>query len=306
MTILVAGEALVDVIQHADGGLTAAPGGSPYNTVRTIARLGRRASFVGRLSNDRFGRMLREHLEADGVDLACAVATDDPTTLAMAEIGPDGSARYHFYTEATSAGGLLVDDLPAAFDGVAAVLVGSLGLVLEPTATALETLATRLPAGMPLVVDPNCRPGVIRDPDVYRARMRRIFGRADVVKASTEDLEFLEPGLSADEAARAVLAAGPAVVLVTDGPRDVRVVMGRGAFAVPVPRVEIVDTIGAGDSFAGAFLAWWIGHGKGRADLADGHALHAAVRFGIRVAGVTSGRKGANPPTFAEMGGWGD
>jgi fructokinase len=306
MTILVAGEALVDVIQHADGGLTAAPGGSPYNTVRTIARLGQPGSFVGRLSNDRFGRMLRAHLEADGVDLTCAVATEEPTTLAMAEIGPDGSASYHFYTEATSAGGLQVEELPAEFDGVAAVLVGSLGLVLEPTATALETLAGRLPAGTPLVVDPNCRPGVIRDPTAYRARMRRIFGRADVVKASTEDLEFLEPGQSADEAARAVLAAGPAVVLVTDGPRDVRVVTGAGAFAVPVPRVEIADTIGAGDSFAGAFLAWWIGHGKGRADLAHADALRNAVAFGIRVAGITCGRKGADPPTFAELGSWGD
>ena len=96
------------------------------------------------------------------------------------------------------------------------------------------------------------------------------------------------------------------MVLVTDGPRDVRASTAAGGFHVPVPRVEVVDTIGAGDSFGGAFLAWWIGHASGRPDLGDLGVLRAAVTFGIRVAGATSGRAGANPPTLAELGGWGD
>ena len=103
MTILVCGEALVDVIQHDDGTLTAAAGGSPYNTARTIARLGQPAAFVGPLSTDRFGRMLRDAMAADGVDLNHAPQTGEPTTLALAEIGPDGSAHYSFYTTGTSA-----------------------------------------------------------------------------------------------------------------------------------------------------------------------------------------------------------
>ncbi len=306
MTILVAGEALVDVIQHADGSLTAVAGGGPYNTARTIGRLGQPVSFVGRLSTDRFGRMLREHLQADGVDLRFAVATDDPTTLAMAEIGADGSASYRFYTAGTSASGLRPEDLPASYAGVSAVEMGSLGLVLEPIATALETLVARLPANLPLVVDPNCRPSVVPDAPAYRERMRRVLARADVVKASTEDLDFLVPGRTPDEAAAEILALGPAAVLVTDGPRMTRVTTPAGLIKVPVPAVQVVDTIGAGDSFGGGFVAWWIGHGLDRAALADTAALTAAVAFGIRVAGRTSGRAGADPPTLAELGGWGD
>jgi fructokinase len=143
--------------------------------------------------------------------------------------------------------------------------------------------------------------------DAYRARMTRLFGRADIVKASTEDLDYLYPGRAPDAAATAILALGPAVVLVTDGPHPLRVrVAGGGGFEVAVPPVAVVDTIGAGDSFGGGFLAWWIGHECGRAELADAGSLAAAARFGIRVAGVTTSRAGANPPTLADLGGWGD
>jgi fructokinase len=306
MSILVAGEALVDVIQHADSRLSAVAGGGPYNLARTIGRLGQPVAFVGRLSTDRFGRLLRDHLASDGVDLRFAVSTEDPTTLAMAEIGADGSASYRFYTQGTSAAGYRVEDLPAALDGVDAVEMGSIALAFEPTATALLTLAGRLPADVLLMVDPNCRPGVIGEPDAYRARLRQVFARSDVVKASTEDLEYLVPGRTPDEAAADLLALGPAVVLITDGPREVRAVTGDGGFRVPVPPVKVVDTIGAGDSFGGAFLAWWIGHGHGRSELGAAASLRAAVEFGIRVAGRTSSRPGADPPTFDELGGWGD
>jgi fructokinase len=214
--ILVGGEALIDLVPGADGALAAHPGGGPFNTARAVARLGRPVAYLGRLSTDRFGRRLEELLREDGVGLSSVVHTDEPTTLALAEVDADGSACYRFYERATAAPGLEPADALAALpDAVEILHVGTLGLVLEPVASALEAVVERLAGRALVVVDPNVRPGVIRDPDAYRSRLARVLARADVVKLSEEDAGWLAPGRSPVDAVRELLAGGPALGLFT-------------------------------------------------------------------------------------------
>jgi len=302
--IVVAGEALVDLIVRADGSIAPSPGGGPYNAARTIARLGAPVSWLGALSSDRFGRQLEALLATDGVSLGLVQRTDAPTTLALAELDGSGNAAYRFYTEGTAAPAVIAPPIGGRLpEGTRALHVGTLGLVLEPMATTLEGIVGGLPDDVLLFVDPNCRPSVIGDAERYRARMARVLRRADVVRASVDDLAFLRPGDDAPTAASWIASVGARVVLVTDGARPVRVWSGGGVRVLAVPGVAVVDTVGAGDSFGGAALAWLVHEAVGRASLDLDTAVRAA-RFGIRAAGIASGRAGAEPPTLAELGGW--
>jgi fructokinase len=185
-----------------------------------------------------------------------------------------------------------------------AFLTGSLGLVLEPMASTLEAVAVAVLADRLVMLDPNARPSITRDPGAWRARMARVMARADIVKASAEDLEYLRPGATLEASVAWVKAQGPRVVLVTDGSRPVRVVMEARTELVVAPPVQVVDTVGAGDTFGGAFLACLVHEGVGPASLDDAATILRAARFAVRASAFVCGRAGANPPTLAELGGW--
>jgi fructokinase len=300
--IVVAGEALIDLIVHPDGRLAAIPGGGPFNTARTIGRLGVELAFLGRLSTDRFGGVLSAALASDGVDLRWVTLTEAPTTLAVAELDVAGAASYRFHLAETSAPGLTLEDTLAVLRSEPSALhVGTLGLVVDPMASALAAAVGRTDPSTLVMVDPNCRPSVIPDRDAYLARLRGILARADVVKVSADDLSYITPEAPPLEAARALLGDGAGVVLLTDGPHPATVLTDGFAFEVPVPRTEVVDTVGSGDAFGGAFLARWVERGWGRAELADLAALREAVTLAIEVAVVTCQRAGADPPRRAEL-----
>jgi fructokinase len=168
-----------------------------------------------------------------------------------------------------------------------------------------SALATGLAEAGPdtlVMVDPNCRPAVIRDRATYLDRLDHVFRRADVVKVSVDDLFYLDPRTSAVDAARAIVVRGPRVVVLTDGGRAVVVVTTTDRFEVPVPEVDVIDTIGAGDAFGGAFLARWIERGLGPTDLADTAAVRDAVALSVEVASITCQRAGADPPRRNELG----
>jgi fructokinase len=353
--IVVAGEVLVDLVVGPDGRVDARLGGGPYNTARTLARLGAPTTFFGGLADDRFGRLLRGALETEGVAIGVPGPSAAPTTLALVDLDQAGVASYAFYLDGTAAADLDYPAIAAAFhailaaasdatgrdagggdtagrdatgvdaagreaggddttgasasgggsgDGGAAIAVhvGTLGLIMEPIGSAVERLLLAdVPPDALVMLDPNCRPGAIADRAAYLGRIGRIAARADVVKASVEDLAYLYPGSPSAEAAEALLAAGPALVLVTDGPRPARAFLRGAILAVEVPGVDVVDTIGAGDAFGGGFLAWWSANGLTRADLKRPPLVRAAVEVAAAAAAATCGRPGADPPTLADL-----
>ena len=306
--ILVAGESLVDLVIDSSGGITPRGGGGPYNAARAVSRLGQTCMFLGRFSDDRFGRMLKSTLVADGVQLACPEPLSAPTTLALAEISDHGDASYHFYLVETAASLVSERDVRAALSvlekapaGTRAVHVGTLGLILEPTGTSMESLVSAVPAGTIVMLDPNCRPAATVDPAGYRRRVERLAARADIVKVSHDDLAFLYPGSSQDDAVRSLLALGASAILLTRGSRAAIAITRGGSVEVLVPQVQVADTIGAGDSFGGAFVAWWIQRGLKREDASDLRLLAAGLRFSTAVAAVTCQRVGAEPPRLDEL-----
>ena len=300
--IVVGGEALFDLVLEGTEQLQAHPGGGPFNTARTLGRLEQRVGYLGRLSSDRFGTRLRQILLDDRVSVDTAVATDDPTTLALAELDPTGTARYRFYATGTSAPGLTAEAALRALPPRVDILhVGTLGLVLEPCADALEAVVERLAGRALIAVDPNCRPAIISDEDGYRARLRRVLAGADLVKVSEEDVAWLDPHRDPVAATRELMSGGASAAVLTRGGEGAVAMTAAGEVAVPAPPADVVDTIGAGDAFGGGFLAWWRRAGHGREELSDLSAVVEATRFACLVAAKTCERPGASPPRLEEL-----
>ena len=304
--ITVIGEALVDVIVDPQGEVTSVVGGAPLNTARTICRLGVPATFLGGVSTDSFGQRIMRLLAVDGVPLALGQQVPEPTTLAIAQIDESGAATYRFMMEGTSAASVTPE---MALQHVAAdsraIHVGTLGLVLQPLADASVAVVAAARDDQIVMVDPNCRPSVMTFSAVFRDALESVLARADLVKVSGDDLEFLFPGVDPLDAATMLQVETGAVVLFTDGAKAVHVIDADIDVVLDVPTVPVVDTVGAGDSFSGGFLAFWVHHGLGRTDVHTVEHVVAAARFGIAVAGITCQRPGADPPHAHEVpGGW--
>ena len=297
--ILVAGEALIDLVpgSPAADALAAHPGGAAFNAARTIGRLEQPVAYLGRMSRDRFGRRLEELLAEDGVRLDAIVRTEEPTTLALVDVDSHGVARYRFYTERTAATGLTPEDaLAARPDDVSIVHAGTLALLLEPVASALEAVLERLSDHAMVMLDPNIRPDAVGNADAYRARLARLLAMSHVVKVSEEDLDWLAPGRRSVDAVREMLDGGPSLGLLTRGSSGAVVITRTAEVAVPSPPTKVVDTIGAGDEFGGGFVAWWHAHGRSRDDLGNVDDAVEATAFACLVGARTCARAGASPP----------
>lgn len=301
--IVVCGEALIDIVPAGDGTFQAMPGGGPFNTALALGRLEVPTYFLGRLSTDPFGRLLAARLEESGVDLSLASHGSEPTTLAVAELDGDGMASYQFYFEATSAPNLTPAMLPKQLDRIVTALhVGTLGLMLEPMASTLFQLAERESAHRLVMFDPNIRPAPLTDSSAYRNRINSLMSRSTIVKASDADLAWLFPGLQLEAAALEILATGPRLVVVTLGALGAFGVSRAINQRVSAPAVEVVDTIGAGDAFGAALLAWLHDHDALNTDLRLSAAdLKSALEFSCLVASLTCTRAGAEPPRRDEL-----
>ena len=301
--IVVCGEALIDLVPSADGRQRGTPGGGPFTTARALARLGIPTQFLGRLSTDAFGQELRGLLVADGADLSLTSFGPEPTTLAIADVDPDGHAAYHFIIDGTSAPNLTLQMLPPSLPSdVRALHVGTLGLVFKPIAPTIAGLVEREYGNLLVMIDPNIRAAALNGTAGYRARLDRVIAQSTIVKASDADMAWLYPEVELETAARALVGRGPSLVVVTLGADGAFGVCAGTEVRVPAPVVEVLDTIGAGDAFGAGLLAWLYDHDRLSRDLhLDRKELHAALEFACLVASITCTRAGADPPRRAEL-----
>jgi fructokinase len=300
--IVVGGEALIDMVLDGDGTRRPSPGGGPFNTARALARLGVPTAFLGHLSDDEYGRLLADRLAADGASLALATVGHEPTTMAVATVDADGLAEYEFVIQGTSAPNLTRDMLPRALPSeVNALHIGTLGLVLEPMASSLTELVKREGQSRLVMLDPNIRPLLISD-GAYRPRLDRLIAQSTIVKASAADLAWLYPGLDHVAAVERILAAGVHLVLVTLGADGAYGATQNHRVGVNANPVQVVDTIGAGDAFGAAVLAWLYDRDRLRPDFSlTAQELESLLRFSCLAAALTCTRSGADPPWRSEM-----
>ncbi len=304
--ILCAGEALIDMLPResttAEACFAPYPGGAVFNTAIALGRLGVRTGFFCPISDDLFGTQLRAALEASGVDHSVSPAVDRPCTLAFVTL-VDGQARYAFYDRGTALRDLTEAELPVLTEEMRALFFGGISLVGDPCGRAFETLCARAGARL-VMLDPNIRPGFIRDETAYRARLAAMMARADIVKLSDEDLRWLMGAGDLAGLARAVLTQGPQIVILTEGAKGARAYVAGGDVHAQAQPVAVVDTVGAGDTFNGGFLA-----GLARANALSKSALTAlpetvlqeALGLGTQAAAVTVSRAGANPPWARDL-----
>lgn len=299
--IVAAGEALVDLTHLEVDGVTAYvphPGGSPYNVAVGLGRLGVPTAFLGRIARDHFGRLLRDHLHGSGVSLDLVVdAGAERTTVAFVH-DASGEPEYSFYAEGSADRMLLPEHLPE-LPSAAALHLGSISLVLEPTGSTLEGLLRREAGTRLISLDPNVRPGLIDDPAAYRRRLGRWMELVDVVKVSAVDLAWLTPGATLESTAAEWLEAGAALVLVTKGPEGSWAITRQTAVHADAPQVKVADTIGAGDALTAGALAHLHDHGwlsRERVASLTADQLHALLTEANAVAADTCTRRGAEPP----------
>ncbi|GAA3224869.1 carbohydrate kinase [Pseudonocardia petroleophila] len=306
--VAVAGEALVDLVPAPVGGyLEIAPGGSPANVAVGLARLGVPARMLARLADDPLGHRMRAHLADNGVALDHTVAAVEQTSMALVTVDDDGVPSYDFRVDGTADWQWTDAELADALDGpVVAVHSGSLALTTAPGDGPLRALLERAAATATVSYDPNCRPLLMGDPAVVLEGVHALLAVADVVKVSSEDLEWL--GLTPEAALEDWLTRGPAVVAITLGGDGVLAGTASGLRTRrPGVPVTVIDTVGAGDTFSAALLAGL--HGRGllgaahRAELRalDGAVLDALLEFAARAAAITCSRRGADPPRAAEL-----
>jgi fructokinase len=304
--VVVAGDALIDLTPTTTvrGHLAYEPhpGGSCLNIAVGLGRLGVPTAFLARLSSDAFGQMLRIHLAASGVQGGYFVDTDDLTTLAAVHLR-DGQATYSFHAVGAADRGLLPEHLRPLPTG-AALHLGSIALALEPVASALEGLM-RAEAGRRVIsLDPNVRPGLIKDREAYLHRFEGWLPLVDIVKLSAEDLSWLYPDRPHDKVVAGWHAAGVLLVIVTHGEEGASASTPAAAASVATPSVAVVDTVGAGDAFMSGALAHLHERrllARGALQSLDAAGLTELLETACLVAADTCTRAGAEPPRRRDL-----
>lgn len=305
---LVCGEALFDVFATSEtpAGLSmdARIGGSPFNVAVGLARLGQPVAFLSQVSRGFLGERLMRALASEGVDTSAVQRSDAPTTLSLVGVDARGVPAYAFYGEGCADRRLDDSALQALPAGIRAINLGSYATVVGSSAATQRKLVERMQGRALIAYDPNIRLNVEPRLEVWREQIEWMLPRTQLLKVSDEDLELVWPGLApADFAARA-LAQGVAAVVVTRGGEGALGWTATAQVAAPPVRVAVADTVGAGDTFQAALLAWLAEHDALAADALgalDADALADALGFAARAAAITCSRRGADLPRRSEL-----
>ncbi|MEX0311174.1 MAG: carbohydrate kinase, partial [Tateyamaria sp.] len=295
---------LIDMIPNADGAFVPHVGGAVLNTAVALGRLGEDVGLITGLSSDPFGALIEDHLAASNVSSDHAVRSDRNTTLAFVHL-ENGDATYTFYDDETATRAISSADIAAVPAGTRAMFFGGISLCNPPVADSLLDLALTQPADRLVMADPNIRPGFVSDQDGYRTRLMQLIARADIVKLSDDDISWLVTNGGLADKAKAILAMGPKMLLLTKGSDGATAYLGADRqVRVAAEKATVVDTVGAGDTFNAGCLAA-LSRAKALSpdaltELSD-DTLADMLGFAARAAAVTVSRAGANPPWQNEL-----
>ena len=294
MSIWVCGEVLIDILPTGP-----VVGGGPANTAKALARLGHDVHFIDGISNDAYGQSARAELLRDGVNLDLALTSDKPTCTATVTLDAAGGASYKFLIDGTATFDFASSWLPDPYRYQPQVLhIGTLVTMIEPGASALYDWAMQVAELAPIVFDPNIRPSVQPDRDLYEAAVEKWAALSAVIKVSDDDLAWLFPGQSIDDVANRWINDGVFLVVVTRGADGLMGYTADGRVEVPGVKVDVVDTVGAGDTVGAIVVEAMLAHGliELRGDL-----LRSVLTRAASAAAITCSRKGAQPPYKHEL-----
>jgi len=289
--VWVAGEALMDLIPVAGGERIPMVGGGPANTAKAVARLGYPTFFLGGISSDSYGRSIESELLESGVDLSLVYRGDLATALAIATIDEGGLAQYEFELEGTASFAFHGSWLPHGEPAV--IHVGSVATMLEPGASELLTWISTKSA--PVIFDPNVRPSIQGDKEIYRSAVERWIDVASIVKLSEDDIAWLY----GDElVVRSWLDRGVSLIIVTRGDKGLTAIGAGFSIDIPAESISVVDSVGAGDTIGAVIVEGVLEYGLSGL---SGENLIKVLERAVRAAAITCSRAGANPPWKAEL-----
>ena len=301
MTTWVCGEVLIDLIPGVDGVRVGYVGGGPANTAKALARLGWDVQFIAGISTDVDGVAARKELLEDEVKLDLALTSDKPTCLAIVSLDSNGSASYEFKIAGTATFDFSLDWLPDPARYKPNVLhIGTLATVIAPGADVLYDWALRVAEFAPIVFDPNIRPAVLADRDLYEAAVEKWAAISSVIKVSDDDVAWLYPGQNYADVAVRWIHDGAALVVVTRGSQGIIGFTSEGSVQVEGAKITVADTVGAGDTVGAIIVEAMIE--KGILAL-TGDVLRTTLHRAAVAAGITCSRKGAQPPYKHELKG---
>ena len=299
MTIWVCGEVLIDLIPGADGVRVGHVGGGPANTAKALARMGHDVQFIDGISTDEDGLAARKNLLDDEVKLDLALTSEKPTCLAIVSLDAKGGASYEFKIAGTATFDFSLDWLPDPSRYKPNVLhIGTLVTAIQPCADVLYDWALQVAEFAPIIFDPNIRPAVLSDRDAYVALVEKWVAISSVIKVSDDDLVWLYPGQELADIATRWVNDGVALVVVTHGAQGLVGYTAKGATKVDGVRIDVADTVGAGDTVGAIIVEAMVE--KGIMTLIS-EELEATLRRAAIAAGITCSRKGAQPPYKHEL-----
>jgi len=294
VSIWVCGEVLIDILPSGP-----VVGGGPANTAKALARLGHDVHFIDGISSDAYGQSARSELLNDGVNLDLALASNKPTCTATVTLDDAGGASYEFLIDGTATFDFASSWLPDPYRYQPQVLhIGTLVTVIEPGASALYDWAMAVAELAPIVFDPNIRPSVMPDRDLYEAAVEKWAALSAVIKVSDDDLAWLFPDQSIDEVANRWINDGVFLVVVTRGANGLVGYTADSRVEVPGVKVDVVDTVGAGDTVGAIVVEAMLAHGL--VEL-RGDILRSVLTRAAAAAAITCSRKGAQPPYKHEL-----